>query len=458
MMNSELVFHIGMPKTGSTALQKFLWQNANILKHYRWSYPNLKRELPDIREYRLEKERNGDLFYNYAQGPDASEKVYIENWNRLWEQVLKHLETENVIISSEGLYEYTEGFWFAAKEKYNRIKVVVYLRRQDRFIESCWNEKVKDISCVDKTFDEYVKDENERLWELHYMKKLNQISSVIGEENLVVRVYEKSQFGGMKHTLESDFLAAVGVDPDWEEFIPCSIENLRLEGNYIEIKRLCNAAIANIGTAETRRSMYALFGKLSETYSGKRQEEGYFTPTGRRDFMEQYLDENVEIARRYLHKDSGTLFDDDRVDYPIYGAYQCNSFEQDLIRAFSSMICDHENKMQILKKQNAVLVKKLLTNNIGKRNLALFGAGHHCEILMRDINIRPDMIVDNDMNKSGKEIEGIMVHYTETVKDWSKYFVIVTCDVTDAIEQQLRDIGMMKEKDYILAKEYFVFG
>ena len=53
MVNKILLFHIGMPKTGTTAIQKFLYQNEKNLKAYGWCYPNLKEELPEIREYRL---------------------------------------------------------------------------------------------------------------------------------------------------------------------------------------------------------------------------------------------------------------------------------------------------------------------------------------------------------------------------------------------------------------------
>lgn len=96
-MDNELVFHIGMPKTGSTALEKFLYENAEVLEHYGWCYPNLKNELPDIREYRLEKERNGDLFYNYVTEVNDTTQIFYENWKRLWEQVLKHLDRKSVV-------------------------------------------------------------------------------------------------------------------------------------------------------------------------------------------------------------------------------------------------------------------------------------------------------------------------------------------------------------------------
>ncbi len=458
-MDNELVFHIGMPKTGSTALEKFLYENAEVLEHYGWCYPNLKNELPDIREYRLEKERNGDLFYNYVTEVNDTTQIFYENWKRLWEQVLKHLETQNVIISSEGLYEYAGEFWRDVKERYHRVKVIVYLRRQDRFIESYWNEWVKDINCLEKTFNEYVKNDNKIDWlDLHYIKKLDEISNVIGEDNLVVRVYEKAQFRGENHTLESDFLSSVGIKPDWKEFIPCNAVNLRLKGNYIEIKRLCNSAIAKAGCMETMENMCTVFARLSENYVKEEQEEGYFTLAERRDFLQQYLRENEEIAKKYLHRANGVLFYDSTMDYPVYARYQCNSFERDIIRVFSSMMCIYEDNLQVLKRQNSILVKKMLMSSAGERSLALFGAGYQCRKLIRDINLFPKIIIDNDNNKSGVIIEGVKVTHAKVVRNWKEYFVVITCAVTDEIEQQLQEIGLMKEKDYTLAKEYLIFS
>ena len=456
-MSSELVFHIGMAKTGSTAIQRFLYENGNALKQYGWSYPNLKNELPNIEQCRFLKEKNGDLFhiYNYAL---VNPKVFNKNWDILWKQVLKHLENWNVIISSEDLFNYSADFWERVREKYDRIKAVVYLRRQDRFIESSWNELIKDTNCLDKTFYEYVNDSTEmRQLNLEYKERLDEISSIIGKDNLIVRVYERKQFCGRKHTLESDFLSAIGIEPNWDDFIPCNTENLRLQGNYIEIKRLCNPLISMSKCTETNLAMYVDFGRVSGHFEGAGQGIGYFTSSERKKVLERFSLGNEETARKYLHREDGVLFYDDKIDYPIYEAYHCSSFEQDLIRLFSGILCDQENKLNRLKRQNSVLIRKMLTCNAGKRSLLLFGAGNQCRQLIDEINLIPRIIVDNDFNKSGEIIRGIKVAHTKAIGDWSEYFVIVTCAVTNDIEQQLEQIGLKREEDYILAKDYYIF-
>jgi hypothetical protein len=456
-MSNELVFHIGMPKTGSTALQRFLYENGDVLKQYRWSYPNLKNELPNMQQCRFLKEKNGDLFhiYNYAS---ANEKLFEYNWNILWKQVLKHLENENIIISSEDLFEYPADFWERVKKKYDQVRAIVYLRRQDRYIESVWNELIKDTNCLDKTFHEYVNDHTEmKRLKLDYKKQLDEISSVLGKDNLIVRIYENKQFCGEKHTLESDFLSSIGIELNLDDFVPCSTENLRLQGNYIEIKRLCNPLISMSECSETKLAMYVDFGRVSGRFEEAGQEVGYFSSFERKKVLEKFLQGNEETARTYLHREDGVLFCDNKMDYPLYETYQCTPFEQDLIRVFSGILCAQENKLNTLKRQNSVLIKKMLTCNAGKRKLLLFGAGNQCRQLIEDINLFPRIIADNDVTKSGEEINGIKIVHAKAIGNWSEYFVIVTCAVTDEIEQQLEHIGLKREEDYILAKDYYIF-
>ena len=43
-MRKDLIFHIGLPKTGSTAIQAFLARNIEILDEHGISYPFITEE------------------------------------------------------------------------------------------------------------------------------------------------------------------------------------------------------------------------------------------------------------------------------------------------------------------------------------------------------------------------------------------------------------------------------
>ena len=152
------------------------------------------------------------------------------------------------------------------------------------------------------------------------------------------------------------------------------------------------------------------------------------------------------------------MFYDNEMNFSLYEGHQCSLFEEDLIRVFSTLICDQGTELQILKRRNYVLAKKLLMQNIKGRKLLLFGAGYWCRELMENMELLPILIADNDEKKSTERIGGIKVIYAKTVNNWSDYYVIVTCAVTDEIEQQLESLGLKKEEDYVLAKEYLAYG
>ena len=160
-MNNTLLLHIGTIKTGSTSLQKFLYTNAKKLEAYGWKYPYINHALEELGiEFDNISFKNGSVFnaswkvrvdeLESADKQDWSEMWDIENrfeidskreaWFRTWEIINNHLCDSNVIISEELIsWRNTVSFLEAAKRQYDNIKVIIYLRRQDRFFESAWN-------------------------------------------------------------------------------------------------------------------------------------------------------------------------------------------------------------------------------------------------------------------------------------------------------------------------------
>ncbi|HAC16933.1 MAG TPA: hypothetical protein DCE78_13460, partial [Bacteroidetes bacterium] len=65
------------------------------------------------------------------------------------------------------------------------IKIIVYLRRQDDFIESLYTQSIHLGG--HKTFDEFISDFNEDAF--HWDKLLNSYAGVFGKENIIVKRY-----------------------------------------------------------------------------------------------------------------------------------------------------------------------------------------------------------------------------------------------------------------------------
>lgn len=458
-MQNTLLFHIGKMKTGTSALQLFLYNNADRLKQYGWCYPDLGNELPEIKAWNvINKGKNGTIFYTTEGRIDE----FSDNWNKPWELILNYLKNYNVIISSEDISNRdTAKFLKLAKEMYKNIKVVIYLRRQDRAVESEWNQEIKAGQVCDSTINEFISEEV--LERLHYLKLLDQISDIIGKSNLIIKVYEKRQYQGVNQTIMSDFLSILEINPNWREWEVCNIQNPRLYSNYFELKKIFNK-VYSLGYNEDYAALYAnVFMKISQEFS-ENKEEAYFTRKEREEFLEQFEIENKIIAENYLKREDGILFYDDRMEFDLIDSNIYTSSEKDIVRLFSALILAQSDiirfvhqELENIKNQNNNLANKLLMRIYNEKEIILFGAGNRCrKLLMNHIITHVSFIVDNDNKKNGETLCGVKILYAMDFIDWLNYFVIVTCEETNEIEQQLHEIGLKKEENYVLAKEYFV--
>jgi hypothetical protein len=165
--------HIGMSKTGSTAIQKNLKNNYEILKKNGILYP-INARLNGDNHNTLEK------FIKYNNFPEQA-KLFLEEINNASES--------KILISSELFERMNENKWITLKNflKPHTIKIIIYLRPQDEAIISMYNELVKKHACS-ISFSQYLK-ETPRLDLLNYQSLLLPLEKIFGRENLIVKSY-----------------------------------------------------------------------------------------------------------------------------------------------------------------------------------------------------------------------------------------------------------------------------
>ena len=352
-MSNTLMIHLGTPKTGTSALQKFLADNAEKLKEKGWCYPDLEKDWATInlrKDYNLAK--NGGLikFSLAEKWPEWEKDV-------LWKIIYNYLKHYNVILSDEGLWSYP-GLDFSdiineLRNRYENVKIICYFRRQDLYIESKWNQDVK-AGFYDGSVLEYFEIKKE---EFDYKQRLGQLSKLFGRENVIVRVYEKGQFGGERRDITSDFLDACKIDNTWEEIKFPGHVNERIDSDVLGLKHLFNKKYseetAKIGIqSDSQVSIGKCFldMKLNESSS----KLGYISTELRKTFMDKYEADNAYIAREYLGRNNGTLFYEQECDIPLY-VPTFSEREEKIIHMFAKMVAGQEKKCQNLeKKLNAI--------------------------------------------------------------------------------------------------------
>lgn len=315
---ATVYLHIGTPKTGTTAIQNFLSDNNEILNKYGICYPDFGFRYPKIGVLRnAHFLLTADFDENGQKSSQQPGKDYESGLDMIADLAKTY---DKIIISDEAIWRGSSGrdnFW--PKLKYDLwkrsldIKIIVYLRRQDLWMPSFWGQKIKTGSVLH--FQEYLQFMDETDYPTDYFQYMEMLSSIFGEESLIIRVYEKGQYKGEKQTLISDFLDIFGLPLGDEFYIRQDLYNLSLKGNYAEIRRILNILPDFYETDHIlKRSIWDTQKlnpepDLADNYT-------WNSPDEQRAYLAAFADSNEQLARKYLHREDGILFYEPVKDYP----------------------------------------------------------------------------------------------------------------------------------------------
>ncbi len=294
---STVYLHIGVPKTGTTTLQRFITANRDIIEQKGYVYPDFGIEYPNIG-----KARNG--YFVAFTGKDRFPEEVKESYRRL-AQVAK--KWDKIIISDEAIWNRQKppGFWKMVKEEFDKIglsmHVIVYLRRQDSLVEAFWSQRVKSKGKMTMSFDEFMVDKY-KFMPMDYAKWLDVIREEAQPKELSVRVFERGQLLG--GSVIDDFCDVIGM-PVTSEFRIPSDANVSLTPDVIEIKRIINRNASFLDIYDFYYdAIRAAFSKEERTGS----RISMFSEEERRAFMEPLEEGNAYVAKKYFGRESGELF------------------------------------------------------------------------------------------------------------------------------------------------------
>ena len=307
-----LYLHIGTPKTGTSSLQQFCIRNRSALNAQSCEYPTMPFRYTDIG-----LERNG-CFLTVGSRGETDEEI-AENTRRLFTALALLRETfqtyNTVILSDEGLWsalaDQLETFWEPllshARENNYEVKVLVYLRRQDKLAESRYNQMIKAAERIIGTIslDEWMNGLG--AGRMDYYSTLERIAAQIGRENMIVRIYDRAQLEKDGGSIFTDFLMCTGLNPDNSFLIPKRDENAdALSPNMLAIKRAVNRL-----PGHTRDNGIDKNFRLAATTCSAEFNDvprmSLFSPDERASLLENLKEGNERIAREYLHRE-GPLF------------------------------------------------------------------------------------------------------------------------------------------------------
>lgn len=322
MNTKRIILHIGPPKTGTSALQRFIIRNQKDFEKCGIGYYR------PIHTYNPWKnDANGAFIMREALRQLGRNDGLNEYWSvnnlqedmTLFAEYCKHYQT--LILSEEILWNIganSPDFWVCLRETIRKacgetsaiIDVIMYLRRQDERSVSVWKERMRSPRDGADDFVTTIRRIEESGYH-NYREYLKQLLECFDKNHIIVRPYNDVAqentgipFDFVKVTSIGD-LAGLKVDKNkvYPSFSLNLTEAIRLIKKG-DVK--CNASFNAIVTA----------ARMISNNETKSLNEYPLPYDARRKLLEQYKEDNCWVAKMFLGREK--LFSDEIKEYKVW--------------------------------------------------------------------------------------------------------------------------------------------
>lgn len=278
----KVILHIGRHKTGTSTLQSFLVNNREYLQSQGYYYPLPAKGIAhhQIADYFRRKVRSENTaVYENAKKAIDTFMAEIANIN------------DAVLLSSEA-FQNADPLLVGEVFKAEYTQVVLYLREQVSYAISSYQQAVhaRNLSC---SAEQYCQK-----FFLDYDKFLMQWESVLGRENVIVRIYDRAKLKG--GDIVEDFGATIGLE-NISQMSRASIAplgtNTSIGGVLLEFKRIINAANFDMGSH--RGMLYNVLSQMAYENDEYRVKP-YVSPEVKNEIISRCLDSNRRVCERHF--------------------------------------------------------------------------------------------------------------------------------------------------------------
>lgn len=280
----KLFIHIGAHKTGTTAIQKFLSMNRELLKEQGCLYPGSADS-----HYRLTRE----LRDHTSGDPDSEAREVADELKQNYHKY------HTFILSSEGFWEIVPKRKIEEVRDYIQntglnfdIRILFFYRDQDSWLESAYQQQVKQVNIRSvKTFREFI---NRKTFfvTIDYFNLLTNWSDVFGPDSIVAMNYKDFK---ENNDLFDEFCDLVGLENrQGMKKPPLSSSNVGLRPESIEFLRYLN--LLSINNKDFVKTV-DLLSEIEERPIGRY----YFLNHEDQNFIRGYFEKsNTSLAKYFL--------------------------------------------------------------------------------------------------------------------------------------------------------------
>lgn len=269
------ILDIGTRKTGSKARQDFFANRLGRVRGVRAYYPAAGRAGPSHRP----------LFHALVAG----DPTFLAQAKK----EVRSAGADAAIFSYEQLHELARPRVELLREHLEDPIAVIFLRRQDLFLNSLYNQKHKshrvgiaEIEAFERELYVYQQDLDHRI-------TLERWSAVLGDTRVIPALYDKDG------SIVAQFFAAAGIDVDLEDFAEPTLNHaLSAEalGILRHVKRLARDTDDLVRLVTEAREVLA--DRFVDTHRGG--EQYLLSAVERRRILAHYQESNDWVRRRYF--------------------------------------------------------------------------------------------------------------------------------------------------------------
>lgn len=310
----ELILHIGLSKTGTSAIQNFLWKNREfITEKFALLYP----------EAGIFNAGGIHAHHHIAWSIYKPETVNVEVvpttqeiLNNLLKELLnsKRKNIKKLIISSETFMQikdknsYIKLKNFIEQLHVAKVEIIVYFRRQDLWHESSYLQVMKDGSIKTTPFKLSNKYSLNYLgWLLEYDQFLERWQSAFPEARIIPRIYYKRLLP--KGNVILDFLSVIGIEMPEKE--------TKVEVN-LSISHLSALALRRINEIydfprEIHEKLVSFVLKLDKEEPSPLK--SFFTLEERIEFLERFRESNERLFKEWFNSENLFVLSQEEIEF-----------------------------------------------------------------------------------------------------------------------------------------------
>jgi hypothetical protein len=301
----SIYLHIGTEKTGTSAIQNFAIQNVRqLLRHNILVLQSLKGNNTELTCYALKDNnfKDDQRKHRNIRNIDQLKLFRKELKQKYIKQINKNKNFNHIFLSNEHLSSRltSASELLMLKKLLNdfskKIKIIIYLRRQDQFLISEYSTAIKNGHTKDFQIPDGIP------LKLNYSRIISLWEGVFGRENLIIKTYEKESF--VNNDLIDDIFDTMGIKIDNSFFPPKKI-NSSISPEALVVLRRINHYVPQYSNNKLNASKQELIKFLL----GKCPVENSIHKTSdffKHDLYNYYvsqINQNIELAKKYLSRD-----------------------------------------------------------------------------------------------------------------------------------------------------------